>query len=81
MPKIDVLEDQILQSLDQLSPQGRRQALKRLLPAAAYLERAIERNRPRIEALARQCGLEWNALTEEQKEQLVDAILHEQGRP
>jgi hypothetical protein len=81
MPKIDVLEDQILQSLDQLSPQGRRQALKRLLPSAAYLERAIERNRPRIEALARQCGLEWNALTEEQKEQLVDAILHEQGRP
>jgi hypothetical protein len=77
MPTIDVLEEQILQSLDQLSPQGRRQAIMRLLPSAAYLERAIERNRPRMEALAKQRGLDWNALTEDQKEQLVDRILHE----
>ena len=77
MPKIDVLEEEILQSLDQLSPQARRQALKRLLPTAAYLERAVERNRPRIEALARQRGVEWNALTEDQKAQLGDELLHE----
>lgn len=77
MPTIDVLEEQILQSLDQLSPQGRRQAIMRLLLSAAYLERAIERNRPRMEALAKQRGLDWNALTEDQKEQLVDRILHE----
>lgn len=77
MPTIDVLEDTILQALDQLSPQARRQALRRLLPTAAYLERAVERNRPRIEALARQRGLDWNALTEERREQLVDELLHE----
>jgi hypothetical protein len=77
MPTIAVLEDQILQSLDQLSPQARRQAIKRLLPSAGYLERAVERNRPRIEALAKQRGLDWNALTEDQKEQLVDQILHD----
>ena len=77
MPTIAVLEDQLLQSLDQLSPQARRQAIKRLLPSAAYLERAVERNRPRMEALAKQRGLDWNALTEDQKEQLVDQVLHE----
>ena len=77
MPTIDVLEETILQSLDQLSPQARRQALRRLLPTAAYLERAVERNRPRIEALARQRGLDWDALTEARREQLVDEILHE----
>ncbi len=77
MPTIDVLEDKILQSLDQLSPQARRRALRRLLPTAAYMERAVERNRPRIEALARQRGLDWNALTEERREQLVDELLHE----
>ena len=77
MPTIAVHEDQLLQSLDQLSPQARRQAIKRLLPSASYLERAVERNRPRIEALAKQRGLDWNALTEDQKEQLVDQILHE----
>ena len=77
MPTIAVLEDQILYSLDQLSPQGRRQAIRRLLPSAAYLERAVERNHPRMEALAKQRGLDWNALTEDQKEQLVDQVLHE----
>lgn len=77
MPKLNVREDEIVQSLDQLSPQGRRQALKRLLPTAAYLEGAIERNRPRIEALARLRGLDWNTLTDNQKEQLVDDLLHE----
>ena len=77
MPKIDVPEEQIIQSLDDLSPQARREALRRLLPQAAYLERALERNRPRIEALARDRGLDWNSLSEEQREQLVDEILHE----
>ena len=77
MPTIAVLEEQILQSLDQLSPQARHQAIHRLLPSAAYLERAIERNRPRIDALAKQRGLDWDALTEDQKEQLVDQLLHE----
>ena len=77
MPTITVLEDEILQSLDQLSPHARRQAIQRLLPSATYLERAIERNRPRIEALAKQRGLDWDALTEDQKEQLVDQLLHE----
>jgi hypothetical protein len=77
MPKIDVPEDQILQSLDQLSPRARREALRRLLPSAAYLERAVQRNLPRIEELARRRGADWNSMTEEQREQLIDEILHE----
>ncbi len=77
MPTIAVPEAEILQSLDQLSPQARWQAIQRLLPSAAYLERAIERNRPRMEALAKQRGLDWSALAEDQKEQLVDQLLHE----
>ena len=77
MPTIAVFEDQILDSLDQLSPQARSQAIRRLLPSAAYIDRAIERNRPRMEELAKQRGLDWNALTEDQREQLVDQLLHE----
>ena len=78
MPAITVLEQQILQSFDQLSPQARRQAIKRMLPSAAHLESAIERNRPRMEAIAPQRGLAWNALTEDEKTQFIDQILHEQ---
>ncbi len=74
---LETAELQILDSLDQLSPAARREAVRRLLPSAEYLDRAIERNRPRIEALARERGLDWNVLNDEQREQLVDDLLHE----
>lgn len=77
MPKIDIPEKELVQALDQLSPQAREEALRRLLPTGSYLERALERNRPRIEALSRQRGLDWKTLTEEQRERLIDEILHE----
>jgi len=77
MSSIGVDEEKILQSLGQLSPQARRQALRLLLPSASYLEHALERNRSRIEAIARKRGLDWNNLTEEQRERLIDELLHE----
>jgi hypothetical protein len=77
MPTIEPAEEQILNSLSQLSPAARREAVRRLLPSAVYLERAVEQNRPRIESLARERGLDWNSLTEEQREELVDELLHE----
>lgn len=77
MPKIEVPEEQILQSLEQLSPSARKEALKRLLPAPEFLQRAVSRNRSRIETLARQRGLDWDSLTEQQRESLIDEILHE----
>lgn len=77
MPKIEVAEEQILQLLDQLSPKARQEAVRRLLPTAAYLNQAMQRNRPRIEALARERGLDWNVLTEKERERLIDEILHE----
>ena len=77
MPKIEVPEEQILDSLDQLSPKARQEAVRRLLPTARYLERAVQRNRTRIEAVAQERGLDWNTLSEEQRERLIDEILHE----
>lgn len=77
MPKIDIPEAELVEALDQLSPSGRKQALRRLLPNAAYLEQAVERNRPRIEAIARQRGLDWKSLSEEEREKLIDDVLHE----
>ena len=77
MPQIEVPEQQILQSLDQLSPQGRREAIQRLLPGSKFLDQMIERMRPRIDALARDRGLDWNRMSDEARERLVDELLHE----
>jgi hypothetical protein len=77
MATVTNAEEQILKSLDELSPEARREAIRRLLPSAGWLEREVERNQSRIEALARQRGLEWSELTEEEREHLIDELLHE----
>jgi hypothetical protein len=77
MPKIEVPEQTILDSLEELSPSARSEALRRLLPRSRYLERAIERNQPRIEALVRERGLDWNALSDQERENLIDELVHE----
>jgi hypothetical protein len=77
VPQIEVSEQQILDSLDRLSPKGRREAVLRLVAGASTLDRTVERLQPRLVALARQRGLDWGRLSDEERERLVDDILHE----
>jgi len=77
MPQIDVSEQQILDALDRLSPKGRREAVRRLIASASVLDRAMENLQPRVAELARQRGLDWAKLSDEERERLVDDILHE----
>jgi hypothetical protein len=77
VPPIEVSEKQILESLDRLSPRGRREAVLRLVAGAALLERTVDTLRPRVTALAAQRGVDWTRLPDEERERLVDDILHE----
>ena len=77
MPQIDVSEQQILDALDRLSPEGRREAVRRLVAGASTLDRIIDTLQPRIAEVARQRGLNWATLSDEERERLVDDILHE----
>jgi hypothetical protein len=77
MPQIDTSDKQILDSLDRLSPRGRREAVLRLVAGASMLDRTVESLQPRLIALARQRGLDWTRLSDEERERLVDDILHE----
>ncbi len=79
MPTIEVNDEQILRCLDQLSPTGRRAALRKLIGGLERLDRLVEKNRGKLEALSRAKGQEFSSLTEEQREALVDEILHERG--
>jgi hypothetical protein len=76
-PPIDVSEQQLLDALDRLSPQGRREAVRRLIAGASLLDRTIETLHPRIAEVAKQRGLDWAKLSDEERERLVDDILHE----
>ena len=76
MPQIQVDDEQILRCLDQLSPAAKRAALARLIGGLERLDRLVERNREKIEVICRGRGLDFARLTEEQREALVDEILH-----
>nr|MBI3613813.1 hypothetical protein [Nitrospirota bacterium] len=79
MATIEVNDQQILRSLDQLSPAGRRAALLKLVDGMERLDRLIEHNRPKLEAVCRARGLDVLRLSEEEREALVDEVLHERG--
>jgi hypothetical protein len=77
VPQIEVSEQQILDALDRLSPRARREAVRRLVAGASTLDRIIDTVQPHVVELARQRGLNWSALCDEERERLVDDILHE----
>jgi hypothetical protein len=77
MPLIDANDQQILDSLDRLSPRGRREAVLRLVTGVSMIDRTVERLRPRLVAVAKQRGLDWTRLSDEERERLVDDVLHE----
>jgi hypothetical protein len=77
VPQIEVSEQQLLDALDRLSPRARREAVRRLVAGASQLEAIIDSVQPRIVELARQRGLNWAGLSDEERERLVDDILHE----
>lgn len=81
MPKIEVDDEQILNCLDQLSPSARRAAIVKLIGGMEKLDRLVERNRAKIEAICRERGVEFSRLTEEEREVLVDEILPGGGLP
>jgi hypothetical protein len=77
VPRIEVSEQQILDSLDGLSPKGRRAAVLRLVVGASTLDCFVDDLQPRLITLARERGLDWTPLADEERERLVDDILHE----
>lgn len=79
MPTIEVNDEQILRALDRLSPAGRREALRKLLGGLERLDRLVETNRGKLEALSLAKGREFSRLTEEERAALIDEFLHERA--
>jgi hypothetical protein len=77
MPIIEVNDEQILRCLEQLTPTGRRAALLKLIGGLERVDRLVERNRTKLETLCRERGVQFSQLTEDEREALVDEILHE----
>jgi hypothetical protein len=77
MPTIEINDEQILRCLDQLSPEGKKTALRQLLGGLERLDRLVEKNRERLDAVCKARGVDFGRMTEEERERFVDHILHE----
>jgi len=70
-------EQQILDAIERLPPEAKKSLLRKLLLGLGELEAMIERNEPKFAELCQERGLDFYALSEEERESLLDDILHE----
>jgi hypothetical protein len=81
MPKLELSEEQVLELLLQLSPEGKRKALEILRTDVEREFRAcVEALSEHLERWARERGIDLRALSEEEWEELVNAVIHEKGQ-
>lgn len=78
MPVIELSAEQVAQLVEQLSPEERLKVLLRLADTARtrMATHRVEAE-SRLRRLAAERGLDWDTLTEEQRVEFVDELLHE----
>jgi len=74
---LEVPEAQIVRWVRQLSPTAKRNVLKLLVPRLDEVESSVDYGEQQIRELSARRGLNWDHLSEDQREQWVDTLLHE----
>ncbi len=79
MPVLQIGTEQLLELLQQLEPEERLQLLFKLAERA---REQMERHRTfaenQLRTMAAERGLNWDTMSEEERESFVDDLLHEQ---
>ncbi len=70
-------ESQVIELTRQLSPEGKRAVLRSLIPDIDQFEDLVDYGNERMRVLAEQRGIDWDSLSEEERERLIDDLLHE----
>jgi hypothetical protein len=74
---LEVSEAQIVRWVRQLSPAAKRNVLKILVPRLDEVESLVDYGEQQVRELSARRGLNWDRLSEDQREQLIDTLLHE----
>jgi hypothetical protein len=74
---LTVAESQIIEWVRQLSPQTKQAVLRVLIPELDELEALVDYGSQRMRQLCAERGVDWDSLSEEKRQQLVDELLHE----
>jgi hypothetical protein len=70
-------ESQIIEWVRQLSPQTKQAVLRVLIPELDELEALVDYGSQRMRQICSERGLDWDSLSENERQQLVDELLHE----
>jgi hypothetical protein len=74
---LEIPESQVVDWVQRLSPEAKRAVLRTLIPRLEEFEDLVDYGDRRIRALCAERGLDWDGLSEREREQLVDDLLHE----
>jgi hypothetical protein len=74
---LEVPEAQLLEWVQKLPPTVKQSLLRALIPEMDSLEQLLQYGNERIREVAAQRGMNWDRLSEQQREKLIDDILHE----
>ena len=74
---LEVSESQVVEWVQQLSPVAKRSVLRALIPRLDELEALVDYGDQRVRVLCAERGLDWDSLTEDERERLIDELLHE----
>jgi len=74
---LQVPESQVIQWVHQLSPTGKQAVLKSLIPDMDEWENVVEYGEQRMRELCALRGLSWDSLSDDERQRLVDQLLHE----
>jgi hypothetical protein len=74
---LEVPESQVVEWVQQLSPVAKQAVLRALIPRLDELEALVDYGSQRVRALCAERGLDWDGLTEDERQRLIDELLHE----
>jgi hypothetical protein len=71
-----VSESQLIEWIRQLSPRAKQNVLKALVPDLDELNRLVDYGSQRMRQLCAEHSIDWDNLSEEERQDLVDEWLH-----
>jgi len=74
---LEITESQLVDWVQRVSPEAKRTILRILIPQLDEFEDLVDYGNRRVRALCAERGLDWDSLSENERERLIDNLLHE----
>ncbi|HSJ52833.1 MAG TPA: hypothetical protein VLC52_03720 [Anaerolineae bacterium] len=73
---LEISEAQVVEWVQQMSPEAKQDVLRALIPRLDAFEALLDYGKERMHALVRERGLDWDSMSEQEREGFIDELLH-----